>query len=108
MGLPARAAGAFAVAISVFQQFAPVLSMLKPRRSFKNGEVLDPGVDLRGRRDVAFRNGVVAAVAENIVAGAARETIDVSGKIVTPGDRYPRRFFSPLSAALRPRGDRSW
>ena len=51
----------------------------------KNGEVIDPSGKLRGRRDIAFGNGVVAAVAENISANEARETIDVSGKLVTPG-----------------------
>ena len=34
----------------------------------KNGEVIDPSAKLRGRRDIAFGNGVVAAVAENISA----------------------------------------
>jgi hypothetical protein len=53
----------------------------------KNGDVLDPAAKLRGRRDIAFRNGLVAAVAENIASGDARETIDVSGKLVTPGLR---------------------
>ncbi len=51
----------------------------------KNGEVIDPSQNLRGWRDVAFSNGKVAAVAENIAAAEARQSIDVSGKLVTPG-----------------------
>jgi len=51
----------------------------------KNGEVIDPGQNFRGRRDVAFSNGAVAALAESIPAETARETVDVSGKLVTPG-----------------------
>jgi dihydroorotase len=51
----------------------------------KDGEVIDPGQDLRGHRDVAFRDGKVAAVAPDIPVAEARQTIDVSGKLVTPG-----------------------
>ena len=51
----------------------------------KGGEVIDPGNKLRGQRDVAFSNGKVAAVVENIDADEARQTVDVSGKLVTPG-----------------------
>jgi dihydroorotase len=59
--------------------------MIKYELLLKNGEVIDPGDKRRGRYDVAFTNGVVAAVGENIPAEEARETIDVSGKLVTPG-----------------------
>jgi dihydroorotase len=61
----------------------------------KNGEVIDPGDKRRGRYDIAFTNGVVAAVAENIPAEEARETIDVSGKLVTPGliDTHGHFFY---------------
>ncbi|HLN87234.1 MAG TPA: amidohydrolase/deacetylase family metallohydrolase [Candidatus Limnocylindrales bacterium] len=51
----------------------------------KGGEVIDPSSNIRGRRDVAFCNGKIAAVAENIAAAEARQTIDVAGKLVTPG-----------------------
>jgi len=51
----------------------------------KGGEVIDPSNKLRGRRDVAFCDGKIVAVAENIAAAEARQTIDVSGKLVTPG-----------------------
>jgi len=51
----------------------------------KGGTVIDPSNQLRGRRDVAFSDGKVAAVAENIATAEARQTIDVSGELVTPG-----------------------
>jgi dihydroorotase len=70
----------------------------------KGGKLLDPGANLAARRDVAFSNGVVAAHAEHIPAEESRETIDVSGKLVTPGlidihghffYRYQPRFGHP-------------
>jgi len=51
----------------------------------KNGEVVDPSQRLRGRRDIAFSKGLVAAVAEDIPTETARQSVDVSGKFVTPG-----------------------
>jgi dihydroorotase len=49
----------------------------------KGGRVLDPGQGLDGPADVAFAGGRVAAVGRDL--GAARETLDVTGLIVTPG-----------------------
>ncbi len=51
----------------------------------KGGEVIDPSQHLRGVRDVAFKGGKVAAVEAGIPGEEARETVDVSGKLVTPG-----------------------
>jgi dihydroorotase len=51
----------------------------------KGGEIVDPSRKLRLPHDIAFSNGAVAAVAENIPTGEARQTIDVAGKLVTPG-----------------------
>lgn len=51
----------------------------------KGGEVIDPSQGLRGRRDVAIAEGKIAALAEKIPTGEAREVIDASGKLVTPG-----------------------
>ncbi|MGH7848656.1 MAG: amidohydrolase family protein [Candidatus Binatia bacterium] len=70
----------------------------------KGGEVIDPGQSLRARRDIAFGNGVVAAIAEDVPGEQARESINVSGKLVTPGlidihghffYRYQPRFGHP-------------
>ena len=51
----------------------------------KGGEVIDPSQSLRGVRDVAFSDGKVAALEEDISSDDTREVVDVSGKIVTPG-----------------------
>jgi dihydroorotase len=61
----------------------------------KSGEVIDPGDKRRGRYDVAFNNGLIAAVRENIPAEEAQETIDVSGKLITPGliDTHGHFFY---------------
>src|SRR2546430_3722849 len=50
----------------------------------RGGRVIDPSVGIDGIRDVAIAGGKIAAVEANI-AGDATETIDVRGKIVTPG-----------------------
>ena len=51
----------------------------------KGGHVLDPKNDLDAIRDVAVRNGRIAAIGENLSGANARRTIDVSGLYVTPG-----------------------
>ena len=50
----------------------------------KGGRVIDPARKLDASRDVAIANGRISAVAPNIAA-TATETIDASGKLVTPG-----------------------
>ena len=49
------------------------------------GTLLDPAQNLHARRDVAFKDGTVAAVAERIDAARAASSMDVTGKLVTPG-----------------------
>ena len=49
----------------------------------KGGTLVDPAAGLHARRDVAFRDGRVAAVGDNLTGGA--QIIDCSGKIVAPG-----------------------
>ena len=51
----------------------------------KGGTLLDPAQGINDRRDVAFKDGLVAHVAEHIDPAAAATSIDVSGKLVTPG-----------------------
>ncbi len=51
----------------------------------KGGEVIDPAQGLRAVRDVAFEAGRIAAIEEDISPVDAREVVDVTGKIVTPG-----------------------
>ena len=51
----------------------------------KGGTLLDPGQGLHDRRDIAFKGGRVAAVAERIAPDQAAQVVDVAGKLVTPG-----------------------
>ena len=51
----------------------------------KGGRVLDPSQKLDRRLDVAIRDGKIVALEANIPASAAAETLDATGKLVTPG-----------------------
>ena len=50
------------------------------------GRLLDPGLGINNEpRDIAFKDGKVAAVADGIDPSTATQSIDVTGKLVTPG-----------------------
>src|ERR1700760_5155434 len=51
----------------------------------RGGRVIDPAAGIDGMKDVAIRNGKIAAVQSDILPASAKEIIDVSGKIVLPG-----------------------
>jgi dihydroorotase len=51
----------------------------------KGGRVVDPSAGLDGRQDVAVQGGAIARIAPDIPATEATRTLDVAGKIVTPG-----------------------
>ena len=51
----------------------------------KGGTVIDPAQGVNGLNDVAVEEGKIARVAPGIPAEESRRTIDVKGKIVTPG-----------------------
>ncbi|MEX2262631.1 MAG: amidohydrolase/deacetylase family metallohydrolase [Bryobacteraceae bacterium] len=51
----------------------------------KGGHLIDPRNNLDGLRDIAVRDGRIAAVAANIDASQARRTYNISGLYVTPG-----------------------
>ena len=51
----------------------------------KGGKLIDPGQNVDDRRDIAFKDGKVAAVSERIDPTMATEVVDVTGKLVTPG-----------------------
>jgi dihydroorotase len=51
----------------------------------KGGDVLDPSQNLRGKRDIGIRFGLVEAVEGDIPAARAEKLLDASGKLVTPG-----------------------
>lgn len=50
----------------------------------KGGRVIDPANNIDKIADVAFENGVIVEVGENLAADGA-EIIDAAGKVVTPG-----------------------
>jgi dihydroorotase len=49
------------------------------------GEVLDPGANLHGVMDVGIAGGKIAAVAPALPPNEARTSINVKGRLVTPG-----------------------
>ena len=51
----------------------------------KGGQVIDPKNKISGRRDVAIKDGRIAAVAAEIPAAKAVKTVNVAGMYVTPG-----------------------
>jgi len=51
----------------------------------KGGEVLDPSRGLRARLDIGIRDGVIAALEDDIAPERAARLLDASGNIVTPG-----------------------
>src|SRR2546429_3094077 len=51
----------------------------------RGGRVICPASGIDGIRDVAIRNGKIAAVQSHILPTSAREVIDVTGKLVLPG-----------------------
>src|SRR5262245_43985379 len=51
----------------------------------RGGRVIDPLQSLDGAYDVAVKDGRVAAILPAIAPSSAKETVDVSGKLVLPG-----------------------
>ena len=51
----------------------------------KGGEVLDPSQNLRAKRDVGIRFGIVEAVDADIPVARANRVLNVEGKLVVPG-----------------------
>lgn len=50
------------------------------------GNLLDPAQGINNaRRDIAFKDGKVAAIADHIAPDQAAQSIDIAGKLVTPG-----------------------
>jgi dihydroorotase len=51
----------------------------------KGGEVLDPSQNLRARRDIGMRYGVIEALEADIPAARANRVLNVAGRLVVPG-----------------------
>ncbi len=68
---------------------APAFAAMGPNDKFdlviKGGDVLDPSQNLRGKRDIGIRYGMIEAVEADIPAARAERVLTVDGKLVTPG-----------------------
>ena len=66
----------------------------------KGGEVLDPSQRLRAVRDIGIRHGLIEAVQADIPVARARQVINASGRLVTPGliDLHAHTF--PYGSAI--------
>src|SRR5436190_6320822 len=51
----------------------------------KGGHIIDPKNKISGRRDVAIKDGRIAAVAAEIPVARAAKTVNVAGLYITPG-----------------------
>jgi dihydroorotase len=51
----------------------------------RNGHVLDPKNNVDAKRDVAIRDGKIAAIEPSIPASAAKKSVDITGLYLTPG-----------------------
>lgn len=51
----------------------------------RGGHVLDPSTGLDGPHDVAIDGGVIARIAPALPAAEARRTVELGGRLVTPG-----------------------
>ena len=80
--------GALAAAATGTLSFA-VRAAMGPNDKYdlviKGGEVLDPSVGLRAKRDLGVRFGKIEAIEADIPAARATRLLDAAGKIVLPG-----------------------
>ena len=70
----------------------------------KGGTLIDPAQSLHARRDVAFQDGVVVAVGEDLPAAEAAEVVDCRGVYVTPGliDLHVHVFWGVSHYGIEP------
>jgi dihydroorotase len=93
-------------AIMRFSIFVVCASTLFAQVSYdlvlKGGHVIDPKNNISSVRDVAIRDGKIAAVAMNIPASQARKVVNVAGLYVTPGliDLHAHVFSSSNGGML--------
>ena len=70
----------------------------------KNGTLIDPAEGIHARKDVAFANGRVSAVSDEIPTSEAREVLDAEGCFVTPGliDLHVHVFYGVSHFGIEP------
>ena len=70
----------------------------------KNGTVVDPAQGISARKDVAFANGHVSAISDDIPTSEAREVLNAEGCFVTPGliDLHVHVFYGVSHFGIEP------
>ncbi len=70
----------------------------------KNGTLIDPGQSIHAVKDVAFTNGRVSAISDEIPTSEAREVLDADGCFVTPGliDLHVHVFYGVSHFGIEP------
>lgn len=70
----------------------------------KNGTLIDPGQSIHAVKDVAFTNGRVSAISDEIPTFEAREVLDAEGCFVTPGliDLHVHVFYGVSHFGIEP------
>ncbi len=68
------------------------------------GTLLDPAQGINDRRDIAFKDGLVANVAERIDPASGAAAVNVSGKLITPGliDLHGHFYHGGNATAVHP------
>ena len=70
----------------------------------KGGTLIDPAQNIHANRDVAFSNGVVAEIGDDLSKTDAQEVLDASGCLVTPGmiDLHVHVFYGVSHYGIEP------
>ena len=70
----------------------------------KGGILIDPAQNIHAKKDVAFSNGVVAEVGDDLSKTDALEVLDASGGLVTPGmiDLHVHVFYGVSHYGIEP------
>lgn len=68
------------------------------------GDVLDPSQDMRGRRDIGIRDGLIAAVEPTLEGRMSNAFLDATGATITPGfiDIHTHIYAGVTSWGVRP------
>ena len=94
-------AGSFAL---IAASKGPAAAAMGPNDKFdlviKGGDVLDPSQNLRGKRDIGIRFGVIEALEADIPAERAQRVLDATGKLVTPGLVDLHTHIYPYGSAI--------
>ena len=84
-----RGTGALAACATAGISPTTVHAAMGPNDKFqlviKGAEVLDPSQNLRARRDIGIRFGLIEAIEEDIPAERAEKVLPVAGKLAVPG-----------------------